>query len=294
MIDCIYVAASTHDARYTRICVASIRYFYPDIPIRLLVGGPLERGLTFELARYWNVAPADVAPGVYGWGFVKLEPLFVQSGERFLVLDSDTALSGRVLTHLSNANASFVVDDEQQSEDRQKMLYYDWTIASDLVPAVAKPRFVFNTGQWFGTGGLLERHDFTPWLRWTMPRTLIDRRQFKQGEQGVLNWVINRRVADGSLEVARRPLLVWPGHSMQGLTPEAIRNGTAQPRIIHWAGLKRLRLSDMIGADVLEFFERYYYSGMSRRARYASRYHQKRHRWEVGLGIRLNRFIRRS
>ena len=33
-VDCIYVTAAAHDARYTRICVASIRYFYPEIPIK--------------------------------------------------------------------------------------------------------------------------------------------------------------------------------------------------------------------------------------------------------------------
>ena len=49
MIDCVYIAASGSDARYTRICVASVRYFYPEIPIRLLVGGALQRGLAAEL-----------------------------------------------------------------------------------------------------------------------------------------------------------------------------------------------------------------------------------------------------
>ena len=40
-IDCVYIAASTLDARLTRICVAHVRYFYPTIRIKLLVGGAL-------------------------------------------------------------------------------------------------------------------------------------------------------------------------------------------------------------------------------------------------------------
>jgi len=79
--NCIYVAASAHDFRCTRICVASIRYFYPDIPIRLLVGGRLQPGLSHELTRYWNVEVADHPGGDYGWGFVKLEALFGPPGE---------------------------------------------------------------------------------------------------------------------------------------------------------------------------------------------------------------------
>src|SRR6266852_5165282 len=94
VIDRVYIAASARDARYTRICVASVRYFYPDIPIRLLVGGHLQRGLARELQQYWNVGTADLPRGEYGWGFVKLEALFAPPGERFLVLDSDTVLTG--------------------------------------------------------------------------------------------------------------------------------------------------------------------------------------------------------
>src|SRR5580693_2301981 len=76
-VDCIYIAASAADARYTRICVASVRYFYPEIPIRILAGGTLQRGLAAELRKCWNVEIADLPIyGDYGWGFVKLEALF--------------------------------------------------------------------------------------------------------------------------------------------------------------------------------------------------------------------------
>ena len=33
MIDCVYIAASRLDARFTRTCVASVRYFHPQIPV---------------------------------------------------------------------------------------------------------------------------------------------------------------------------------------------------------------------------------------------------------------------
>src|SRR5437868_14848844 len=96
-INCIYITASTRDARYTRICVASVRYFCPEVPILLLVGGELESGLESELRRYWGVQTADLPRGDYGWGFVKLEALFGVPGQKFLVLDSDTVITGPVL-----------------------------------------------------------------------------------------------------------------------------------------------------------------------------------------------------
>src|SRR5262249_14605097 len=93
LVDCVYVAASRLDSRYTRIAVASIRYFYPEIPVRLLAGGPIRQKLLKELKHYWDVTLADIPSGDYGWGFVKLEALFGPPGEKFLVLDSDTALT---------------------------------------------------------------------------------------------------------------------------------------------------------------------------------------------------------
>ena len=90
MVDVVYIAASTNDARFTRICVASVRRFYPEVPIRLLVGGRLQRGLAAELRAEHGVKTADLPPGDYGWGFVKLEPLFRPAGERTSTCQSPT------------------------------------------------------------------------------------------------------------------------------------------------------------------------------------------------------------
>jgi len=66
LVDCIYVAASSRDSRYTRISVASIRYFYPEIPIRILASGRMRRGLLEELRQYWGVIPGCIPAGDYG------------------------------------------------------------------------------------------------------------------------------------------------------------------------------------------------------------------------------------
>jgi hypothetical protein len=258
-IDCIYIAASAHDARYTRICVASVRHFCPDIPIRLLVGGRLQRGLSDELQQYWNVGTADLPKGDYGWGFVKLEPLFGPSGERFLVLDSDTVLTGQIPDIWNEFPAPFLVDDEEQSEADTKRLYYDWEKVRKIDQDARPPRFVFNSGQWFGTAGVLTRDDFAPWVEWTMPRRLRYPEHFMPGDQGVLNYVLNQKAAIDSLSVERRQIMRWPRHSMDGLDAETVSNRAAKPLIVHWAGIKRVRQRDMIGADLLAYFERSYY-----------------------------------
>jgi hypothetical protein len=260
-LDCIYIAASASDARYTRVCVASIRYFYPQVPIKLLAGGPLERGLKEELARYWDVGIADVRPGNWGWGFVKLEPLFGRPGERFMVVDSDTVFAGRVLATWLASTADFLVDDEQQSKADLERLYYDWRKVAAVYPATRPPQFVFNSGQWFGTSGIITRADFALFVDWSsMPPKVRRADLFMPGDQGVLNYVLNRKATLERICVDRRKIMRWPGHGLDGISASSVANGTAPPVVVHWAGLKKIRIGAMAGGDVLRFFERLYYS----------------------------------
>jgi hypothetical protein len=260
-IDCIYIAASANDARFTRICVASIRHFYPEAVIKLLAGGKLEPGLREELARHWNVGAADIPTGNWGWGFVKLEPLFGRAGERFLVVDSDTIFAGPVLDAWAASAADFLVDDERQTEADTRRLYYDWSKVAAIDSTARPPQFVFNTGQWFGTAGVLDRRDFDLMIDWdSLPPKLRHPALFPPNDQGVMNYVINRSAMSNGLLVGRSKIMHWPSHGMNGITAKAVIQREAPPVIVHWAGLKAARLRTLPGADVLALFEGQYYS----------------------------------
>ena len=260
LVDCVYIAACARDARLTRICVASIRYFYPDIPIRLLAGDILQRGLAGELHRYWGVELVDLPEGDYGWGLVKLEPLFGPPGESFLVVDVDTAFTGPVLDLRSESDAPFFVDNEQLSDADFKRLYYDWDKLREIDPKVQSARSAFNVGQWFGTAGLVKREELGPWIEWALPRRLRYPDLFMGGDQGVMNYVILQKEAFEGLRIERRTIMRWPGHSMEGLNAESIAKRTAPPLVIHWAGMKKTALRHMVGGDILLFFEKFYYT----------------------------------
>jgi hypothetical protein len=259
MIDCIYVAASRYDTRFTPICVSSIRRFYPDATIRLIVGGTLRPGLAQELATYYDVSIADFPRGDYGWGFAKLEPLFKPPGERFLMLDSDTAFTGPVLDRWSELQSPFMVDDEEYPPDVIPTRYYDWQKVRKIDPKAQPPAFVFNSGQWIGSSGVLSREEFDPWVEWTFPRRLKHPEVFFPGDQGVFNYVLVQKAMLEGLPVERRAMMHWPGYGMGGLTAESIRAGSAAPVIIHWAGLKVPRISRMTGGDILTDYEDEYY-----------------------------------
>ena len=259
-VDCVYIAGFTRDSRLTRICVASVRYFYPDIPIRVLPGSPLRRNLVNELARYWNTTVADLPGGDYGSGFVKLEPLFAPAGERFLMLDADTVIVGPVLDLWQEGDAPFVMDEEELPDEDMKRLYFDWDKLTANGLPTPRPLHVFNTGQWFGTGGVLTREDFASLVEWTMPRRLRHPKLFMTGDQGIQNYVFNEKARAGTLHYRRRKIMRWPLHSMEGLAVDRVAKRQAPPVVVHWAGIKKWRLGGMVGSELLEFFEKYYYS----------------------------------
>jgi hypothetical protein len=46
---------------------------------------------------------------------------------------------------------------------------------------------------------------------------------------------------------------------MEGLDAETVSKRAAVPRVVHWAGFKKARQRDMIGADLPAYFEEVYY-----------------------------------
>jgi len=259
-VDCIYIAAFSRDARLTRICVASIRYYYPDVPIRVLAGSPLMPDLIRELRDYWNTSVARWQEGDYGSGFVKLETLFGPQGERFMVIDADTVIVGPVLDLWREDDPPFLMDEETLPDGEMKRLYYDWDNLSANGLPTPRPLHVYNTGQWFGTAGVVDRSEFDDLIEWSMPRQLHHPKFFMTGDQGTQNYVFNRMAHRGRQFYGRRTIMRWPPHGMSDVTLEAVRNRTAPPVVVHWAGLKKRRISDMVNPELLIFFEKYYYS----------------------------------
>ncbi len=294
-VDRIYLAACARDARLTRICLASIRYFYPEAPIQILAGDILQPGLPEELRRHWDVTVAGLPAGDYGWGMVKIEPLFGPPGQRFLVMDVDTVLTGKVLDMRAESEAPFFVDDEVLSDADFKRLYYDWDKLAGIDPQAQSARKAFNVGQWFGTAGLVKREEFDRWVEWTLPRELRYPDLFMGGDQGVLNYVVLQKEALEGLRIDRRTIMRWPGHSMEGLDARSVAAGTARPLVVHWAGMKATLLKDMVGGDLLQFFEDFYYSRMPL-GRLRRRFDLLRHlwtQWSFAVGRRVRLRLRR-
>jgi hypothetical protein len=151
----IYIATHKHDLRFARICVASIRYWYPEIPIALIKDEFCGEFSTEELERVCDVSVYQTKQRDFGWGMSTLEPVFAEPGGRFLILDADTVFTGRVLDRLETFTEDFVVSLETQPPQRLREIYFDLEKLREVDPHSVFKGQTFNTGQYVATGGRL-------------------------------------------------------------------------------------------------------------------------------------------
>ena len=260
-IDGVIVSCYRFDLEFTRICVASIRFWYPDIPIWLLKDQQYGNFNTREIERYWNVQVYP-AQEKLGWGFGKLVVMTELPPRRFLFLDSDTAFAGRVLDHLEKFDENLIVENKDYAaigevEDQ----FFSLHEIHQLDPAFAFPGFGFNTGQFVATTGLVTKKDFDGLVDW-QTRTVKHPEAFKKGEQGLLNYVALRKLQRGQLTLRREPLMVWPGE-MDRAKHIQLADFTSEGRhhqVIHWAGLRWGKApEEMLRSDILLHFQKIYY-----------------------------------
>lgn len=262
-IDRVYLLAHKYYLRLTRICVASIRYWYPDLPIDLIkdeVAGPFS---TEEIERTWNVGVLKTTDRAFGWGFAHLEPLLAIPRHRFLVMDVDIAFVGPVLDELERHGEDFIVDREDHPDcpdEHFQNLYFRLDRLKEWDPDFTFPNFAFNAGQFVGTSGLFSRQDFDGLIEWTSPRATSKPEIFNRGDQGVLNYVLMKKLAAGQITVARVPFMKWGEEEMNEFDLARINADSPYPYLIHWAGLRKPRMKDMVRSDILFKFEDYYYS----------------------------------
>src|SRR5215831_7303696 len=109
-IDGVVISCYRLDVELTRICVASVRFWYPHVPIWLLKDQQHGNFSTSEIEKYWNVRVYPTSRKKFGWGVGKLEVMTELRRRRLLLLDSDTVFAGRVLNLLENFDEDLIVE----------------------------------------------------------------------------------------------------------------------------------------------------------------------------------------
>lgn len=261
-IEGVVIACYRFDIQLTRICVASVRFWYPQIPIWLLKDRHYGDFSTREIEKYWNV---EIYPGrqkTLGWGFGKLEVMTEMPPRRLLFLDSDTVFAGRVIDHLEAFDEDIIVDKEDFDAAAIEVQFFPIDKLRRLDPNFVFSGYGFNTGQIVTTTGRLAKQDFDDLLDW-QSRTVKHPDVFKKGEQGLLNYTVLRKVQQGNLTIRRTPFMVWPGETAgaEHIRLEDLTSNGPHQQVIHWAGLGWGRaLKEMPRSEILLHFEQTYYS----------------------------------
>jgi hypothetical protein len=261
-LDAICVACYKYDVDLTRICVASIRTWYPKIPISLLKDETYGAFNTREIEQSWDVQVHPASRKALGWGFGKLDMMMELPTRRLLILDSDIVFVGRVIERLEQFTEDVVVHEEPYTLEAVEQLFFPVEKLRQLDPGFAFPGYAFNTGQLVVKTGCLARADFQGLADWET-RKVTQPDIFKMGEQGLANYVILRKLQRRELSLRREPFMLWPGDEantssirVSDLTPDS-----PHPALIHWAGLRWGKSPEqMPRADILLHFQRIYYS----------------------------------
>jgi hypothetical protein len=267
-IERIYVLCHARDLWLAKISVASIRFWYPDVPTTLIKDRTLGDFNTEEIERSWNVSSMVLARERCGLGFAKIELLLRPVRERFLVLDADTVMCGPVLGLLKKFSDDFVVPGvpiDKPCASSFTSIYFNLALLRKRDPDFRFPGYAFNTGVFVGTSGILTRRIFEPHLVWNSPVRLKAPEIFSCADQGVLNYVLMKQAAKGVLTLRSANFMIWgfaPQAKRLDLHRIAARRG--YDAIVHYAGAKPASIIEFPAAPILLHFDRLYHGAVAR------------------------------
>jgi hypothetical protein len=251
-LDNVFIACHRGDFRYAKICIASIRHWHKDIPITLLVdlyGGKIP---SKDLQNYWGVTVRYTSQP-YGSPFSKLEPLFDPPGKKFLILDADTCLIRQLPEHLLTFTPDFVVQKNwSPPSDEMLPLYFDIAKLKSIDPDYEYPGFYINTGQFFGTSGIISKQTLDAFVDWSArPVNSIDRNLFRMNEEAILNYLwISKQYTPLSIQFEE----FWDWSESLSIIDDKTKP------IVHFAGATKPLLRNMSHFRTLAYYEKEYYS----------------------------------
>jgi len=264
----IVVCCNKKDFFLARICIASIRYYYPAISIELVKdpgNGEFNSG---ELEKNFNVTKVDLQVKKMGWSGAKFHYLYQkQPGKKVLILDADIVFAGPFLERLlpSIETNDYVVSKEGNNlsdMDYVKQTYFDIESIKKAYPAYKFPGYFFNAGQIFLTQGSIDEEVLNEFFNVNEYPFWRNNELFPLVDQSVYNYLLPTLEAERKLKLGKENFMIWAaGKEALNISLEEIKERSIQSGLIHWAGCFRSGyLSKMLRGDILIFFENYYYS----------------------------------
>lgn len=262
----VVVSCFKRDVYLLRACVASIRYWYPDIELYLLKDTNPGKFSTTEIEREYHAKIISFPLKYHGWGFTKISCLINFPG-RFFLLDSDTILLGPALDSLSQYNEDFIVTGYENSSTTGSLLshYFNLEKLKAIDPNFVYPGYGINTGQLVATGNIIHEADIDPLV--VKHNGILSEKNpgtFPHADQGIINYVLAKKYKEQKATVRYVDFWIWPGVSdTTTIKLDNIKIKQGIPYVLHWAGIKPIDFRKLKRYDLFEFFENEYYRKIS-------------------------------
>ena len=268
----IVVCCNKSDFFLARICIASIRYYYPDVAIELVKDPGRGNFDTTELEKYFKVMQIDLGVKQLGWSAAKFLYLYkFPKGKKLLMLDADIVFIGPFIEKLLPLfeRNDYLVSIEREINpyaDWVKAIYFDTKKIEQTYPDYTFPGYFFNAGQMFVTTGAIESnilndyfdpHNYPYWKHQEL---------FPLVDQSVYNYLLPTLSKQSKIKLGTADFMLWSKSSnVANLNLDQIINKQlTEDGLIHWAGdVRTPALRKMTRPDILLFFENYYYQQLA-------------------------------
>jgi hypothetical protein len=264
----IVVCCNKKDFFLARICIASIRYYYPSIAIELIKDPGNGDFSSLEVEKYFNVKVVDLKITKMGWSGAKFHYLYQsEKGRKILILDADIVFIAPFLERMLPVIESndYVVSIEAATipdKEWAENTYFDIQAVQKAYPDYKYPGFFFNAGQIFLTTGSVEEEQLN---------RFFDRRKypfwqncelFPMVDQSVYNYLLPSLNDKKMLKLGKEQFMVWAAsQATANIQLDKVSSKCLQTGLIHWAGCLRTGyIKKMLMSDILHFFEDYYYT----------------------------------
>ncbi len=263
----IYISCYYRDVNLTKICVASIRYWYPDIRILLVKDESLKKFSTKDIEKNWDVEVFN-NDTIFVSGRFSILSLLIQKGDECcLYLDSDLVFCGPVLSVFEEYDTDVVVSpnwDKDPYHPLHTKRYYNYAKLKEVDPGFKFTGYTFNAGQIAFKEGVFSPEDFLDYLDVT-PTNVTNKRGdiISLDDQGLLNYTLVKMESDRKISISKIEFMLIPyrEREIDICVSDIINKKEKFPFILHWAGISgRKFIHYMTQSEILIFFNDLYYS----------------------------------
>ena len=255
----IIIGYSASDFHLAKGCLASVKYFMPDIPVCLLHDGLINR------EEILNVYPDVIFLGKedikndflrlnsFGWGITKMIAFWESPFENFLFLDADTVMWDNLDEWNLLKSIDMVIDQPQYtfSEEAINMFFFDTQRLTKFDPDFTYSQFTdryFCTGVFFAKRGIFE-------IEWYKELLNICKAEqeaiFKYGEMGMLNYMIFKKLQEGKLNIINKRIqFIAPDFSIEQTKKQFPfiddQPFIEKPMVIHYNGNRKPWIKNLL------------------------------------------------